>query len=253
MFTPPLAVANASVVICFVWPVLNVFVFDDTTLLVIVASIFTTCEAKFAPKSNFKVVVDGAENITEPSWLLPVILNTSPAAPEPPEPVDTIETMKSFSATPLNVSLDEQVIVISPSDDNVPVNCLLIFSDVSTTPELAVVFKVLVVLWGNLIIAVFLSASWSFALVLVTIPFVVTSEPPTLADSSICVSDIIKSTTAVVSVPASSINDILSPIFNSFVNLVPKPCTALLEFATVIVPVSVNTSPLATVLTVSAV
>ena len=99
----------------------------------------------------------------------------------------------------------------------------------------------------------FLFAPWSFALVLVTIPFVVTSEPPTLAESSNCVSDIIKSTTAVVSVPASSINDILSPIFNSFVNLVPKPCTALLEFATVIVPVSVNTSPSATVLTVSAV
>ena len=90
-------------------------------------------------------MVDGAEKITEPSWLLPVILNTSPAAPEPPEPVDTIETMKSFSATPLNVSLDEQVSVKSPSDDNVPVNCLLTFYDVSTTPELAVVFNVLVV------------------------------------------------------------------------------------------------------------
>ena len=44
-------------------------------------------------EGSFKVVVDGAEKITEPSWLLPVILNTSPAAPEPPEPVDTIETI----------------------------------------------------------------------------------------------------------------------------------------------------------------
>ena len=93
MFIPPLAVARARVVICFVWAVFKVLDFDDTVLLVTVAIIFTTWEAKFAPKSNFKVVVDGAENITAPSWLLPVILSTSPAAPEPPEPVDTIETI----------------------------------------------------------------------------------------------------------------------------------------------------------------
>mgnify|MGYP000700946633 CR=1 FL=1 len=103
MFTPPLAVARAWVVTCFVWEAFKVLDLDDTVLLVIVASIFTTWEAKFAPKSSFKVVVDGAENITAPSWLLPVILNTSPTAPEPPEPVDIIETIKSPSATPLNV------------------------------------------------------------------------------------------------------------------------------------------------------
>ena len=107
-------------------------------------------------------------------------------APEPPEPVDTTETIKSTSATPLNVSLDEHVIVISPADDKVPVNCLLTFTVVSTTPELAVVFNVLVVLCGNFAIAIFLLASLSFALVLVTDVLVDTSEPPTLAVSVAC-------------------------------------------------------------------
>ena len=145
------------------------------------------------------------------------------------------------------------MIVISPADDKVPVNCLLTFNEVSTTPELAVVFNVLVVLCGNFAIAIFLLASLSFALVLVTDVLVDTSEPPTLADNSNDVSEIIKSTTAVLVVPASSINEILSPNLNSLSNLVPNPCIELLPFATVIVPVSVATFPSVTVLDVSAV
>ena len=78
--------------------------------------------------------------------LLPVKLKTSPTAPVPPEPVVIIETEKSFSNNDTNVSFVPLVIVTSPFDDNVPVKCLLTAKFVSVTPELFVVFKVLIVL-----------------------------------------------------------------------------------------------------------
>jgi hypothetical protein len=74
-----------------------------------------------------------------------VILKTSPATPEPPEPTDIIETAKSPCSKALNVSFVPAVIVASPFDDNVLVNCLLTLKLVSVIPELPVVFKVLIV------------------------------------------------------------------------------------------------------------
>ena len=84
-------------------------------------------------------------NILLPSWLLPAKLNMSPTAPEGPEPNAVIDTKKSNSANALNVSFVPAVNVISPLDVNVPVNCLLTLKLVSDTPELEVVFKVLIV------------------------------------------------------------------------------------------------------------
>ena len=77
----------------------------------------------------------------------PVTLKTSPATPvdEPPPAVIT-ETIVSASAAETNVSFVPAVNVTSPSEDNVPVNCLLTLKLVSDTSELAVVSNVLIFL-----------------------------------------------------------------------------------------------------------
>ena len=76
------------------------------------------------------------------------------------------------------------------------------------------------------------------ALLLVGIPPVVTSLPPTLAVKVNSVCEIIFLTIPVTVAPASFVNDIESSTFNSVVNLVPLPLTVALEFATVTLPVN---------------
>ena len=103
---------------------------------------------KFAPKSRFKVLPVGEPvrlNIVSPSWLLPDKFKVSPTPPVPPEPVVIIDTEKSLSAKEANVSFVPAVIVASPFDESVAVNCLLTLKFVSVCPEFAVVFNVLTV------------------------------------------------------------------------------------------------------------
>ena len=56
-------------------------------------------------------------------------------------------------------------------------------------------------------------------------------------------SEIIASTSLVIDVPPSVVNVISSPIFNSELNKVPKPVTAIPEFATDREPVIFKLSP----------
>ena len=88
-------------------------------------------------------------------------------------------------------------------------------------------------------------ASCNFALPLVAIVFVETSEPPTAADNVNELDDMIASTILVIDEPPSVVNVIWSPNLNSSVNLVLNPVTAVPLFATDIEPVNVNCSPFA--------
>ena len=106
-----------------------------------------------------------------------------------------------------------------------------------------VVFKVLTALLGKLNIAIFFCWSCNLPLFLVATVFVDTSLPPTATDSVKLVSDIIASTILVNDEPASVVNVISSPIFNSVLNKVPKPVTVSLLFATDILPVICKLSP----------
>ena len=143
----PLSISDCEVT-CNVSSLFNVLIFDPATDLSIVAKIFILCPAKLAPKSNVKVFPEGepaSTNIGSPSWLFPVILKISPDVPVVPAPVVIIETAKSLCNNALNVSLVPAVIVASPFDDNVWVNCLLTLKLVSVIPELPVVFNVFIV------------------------------------------------------------------------------------------------------------
>ena len=101
-----------------------------------------------------------------------------------PAPAVIIETEKLSLANDEKVSFVPAVIVASPFEDNVAVKCLLTLKLVSVRPEFAVVFNVLAVLYGNLNNEILFSGFCNFALCFVTIPAVVTSEPPTLAVNS---------------------------------------------------------------------
>ena len=89
--------------------------------------------------------------------------------------------------------------------------------------EFVAVFNVLILSYGNLNKEIFLFASCSFDLLLVTIVLV---ESAALSDKVKLLSLIIASIIFVSVLPLSFINDIESPFFNSVVNLVPKPVTA---------------------------
>jgi len=179
----PNPIVPLSIVACVdtakVDPLLKVFDLESATDLVTVAKISTVWLAKLAPKSSFSDLPVGepcSVNIASPSWLLPVNESTSPTAPVPPLPVALIVTVKSFSAKPLNTSSVPAVIVSSPFDVNVFTKFLLTLKFVSDEPPLAVVFKVLIVSYGNLNNDIFFSGSCIFVLRLVTIVFVDTSE-----------------------------------------------------------------------------
>ena len=222
-------------------PVFKVFVLEPATALLIVAVIFTLWPAKLAPKSSVNVLPVGDPpnvNIAEPSWLLPEVFKLSPTLPVLPEPVVIIDTAKSSSACDTKVSFVPAVIVASPLDDKVETNCLLTLKFVSVAPLFAVVFSVLTVVFGNLNIDIFCSGFCNLALLLVAIPEVVTSLPPTAAVNVNSVCDIIFLTVPVTVPPASFVNDIESSTFNSVVNLVPLPLTVAFEFATVMFPVN---------------
>ena len=85
--------------------------------------------------------------------------------------------------------------------------------------------------------------SLSVDLFLFAFDLVDTSEPPTAVDNCKEVSEIIASTSLVIELPASVVNVIESPIFNSVLNLVPKPVTVVPLFAIEIVPEICKLSP----------
>ena len=89
----------------------------------------------------------------------------------------------------------------------------------------------------------FLLGSCNLPLFLVATVLVDTSEPPTATDNCKLVLEIIASTILVTKLPASVIIVISSPIFNSVLNKVPKPVTAVPLFATDNVPVICKLSP----------
>ena len=89
----------------------------------------------------------------------------------------------------------------------------------------------------------FLFESCNFALFLVAIVLVDTSEPPTAVDNCNDTSDCIDSTVLVTVPPASFKIVTSSSICNSVVKLVPKPVTAVALLATVSVPVICKLSP----------
>ena len=116
-----------------------------------------------------------------------------------------------------------------------------------------VVFNVLTASLGNLKIEIFFCESCNLPLFLVATVLVETSEPPTATEIVKLVSEIIASTILVNEVPASVLNVISSPTFNSVVNKVPKPDTASPLFATDKVPVTCKLSPYVALLLTSAV
>ena len=63
--------------------------------------------------------------------MLPDKLKVSPTEPVPPEPVDIMDTAKSSFARAPNISFVPAVIVASPFEDSVAVNCLLTLKLVS--------------------------------------------------------------------------------------------------------------------------
>ena len=83
----------------------------------------------------------------------------------------------------------------------------------------------------------------NFALLLVTTPAVVTSEPPTFAVNVACVCEIIFWIFAVTLEPASLVNVIESPTFKSVVKLVPLPKRFAELFAIEILPCIVSFVP----------
>ena len=99
----------------------------------------------------------------------------------------------------------------------------------------------------------FLLGSCNLPLFLVATVLVDTSEPPTAAVNCKLVFEIIASTILVTKLPASVIIVISSPIFNSVLNKVPKPVTAVPPFATDNVPVICKHSPYVLLLDTSAV
>ena len=175
--------------------------------------------------------------------MLPDVFNTSPTAPVLPAPTVIIDTEKSSSACEVNTSFVPAVIVTSPFDDNVPVKFLLTVKLVSVVPPFAVVFNVLIVLLGNLNIEILLSGFCNFARLLVTIPAVVTSEPPTALSNSNSVLDTMCLTLFVIVPPASFVNVIESPIFKSTVNVVPLPNSVASELAIETLPNNATLSP----------
>ena len=90
--------------------------------------------------------------------------------------------------------------------------------------EFVAVFNVLILSYGNLNKEIFLFASCSFDLLLVTI--VLVESAAALSDKVKLLSLIIASIIFVSVLPLSFINDIESSFFNSVVNLVLKPVTA---------------------------
>ena len=92
-------------------------------------------------------------------------------------------------------------------------------------------------------IEIFLLGSCSLPLFLVATVFVDISLPPTAAVKVKLVFEIIASTILVSEEPASVVNVISSPIFNSVLNKVPKPVIAVPLFATDKLPVSCKLSP----------
>ena len=127
----------------------NVFVFEPATERVTVANILILALEKFEPKSNVKVLPVGEPpnvKIGLLAWLLPDKLKTSPEIPEPL--LDISDTTKSFSAKLENTSFVPAVIVAEP-EERVAVKCRLTLKLVSVIPELEVVFKVLILVFGN--------------------------------------------------------------------------------------------------------
>ena len=122
-------------------------------------------------------------------------------------------------------------------------NCLLTLKLVSVAPLFAVVFSVLTVLFGNLNIDILFSGLFNLALLLVTIPPVVTSLPPTAETKVNSVCEITFLTVPVTEAPASFVNVIESSTFNSVVNSVPLPLTVAFELATETLPVNVVLAP----------
>ena len=89
----------------------------------------------------------------------------------------------------------------------------------------------------------FCSGLFNFALLLVNIEAVATSELPTSAVNVAEVWDSINAILAVTVEPASFVNDTESPTFNSVVNKVPLPINALVEFAIDMLPVNSLLAP----------
>ena len=173
--------------------------------------------------------------------MLPLKLNTSPTAPVPPEPVVIIETEKSFSVKEANVSLVPAVIVSSPFEDSVIIKCLLTEKFVSVIPEFAVVFKVLIVSYGNLNTEIFFCASCINDLLL--IPVVLVDLAAVTLDNVKLVSDMIASIILVSVLPLSLVNEIESLTFNSLLNLVLIPITSAEPLAISIEPDKVTLLP----------
>ena len=127
-------------------------------------------------------------------------------------------------------------VIDAEPEDNVTTYCLLTLKLVSVKPAFEVVFKVLILLYGNLNIEIFLLDPCIFALFLVATVFVETSEAPTVVPNSKILLDVIDSIVLSIVVPASVVNAILSPILNSVLNNVPNPVTVEPLFATDIEP-----------------
>ena len=113
----------------------------------------------------------------------------------------------------------------------------------SVIPLFAVVFKVLILLLGNLNIAIFLFEPCNLPRFLNATVLVDTSEAPTAVNNCKLVLDEIDSIILVIEFPASVVNVIESPIRNSVLNKVPNPVTVVSLFAIDIEPNTGYLSP----------
>ena len=118
-------------------------------------------------------------------------------------------------------------------------------------PELLVVFKVLIVWYGNLNIETFFSGDWITLRLLVIIVFV-EAAAVTLLSVKLEL-EIIASTNFVSVLPLSFVNEIESPTTNSSANLVLIPCTSAEPEPISIVPDNVKLLPFVASSAVSAV
>ena len=143
--------------------------------------------------------------------------------------------------------------IVAEPEDSVAVKCRLTLKFVSVKPEFVVVFNVLILLLGNLNIAIFLFEPCNLPRFLIPCVFVDTSEAPTAVDNCKLVFEEIDSTIFVTEAPASVVNVIVSPICNSVLNKVPNPVTVVPLFATEKLPKIGKFSPNVASIAVSAV